>query len=102
MPSSAPNKVTPDKEDEPEEEEPFDDDLIEQALGKVEDITIEKLIDVGMMVGIQMTQMFRLSKRKCVERSIGGLRGLGIRIAINWTTSASCLCLWRWKAQSAI
>ena len=63
---SAPNEVTPDKEDEPEEEQPFDDDLIEQALGKVEDITIEKLIDVGVMVGIQM---FRLSNQ---ERVRGG------------------------------
>ena len=48
-----PNEITPDKEDEPEEEERLcDDDLIEQALDEVEDITIEKLIDVDMMVRI--------------------------------------------------
>ena len=43
-----------------------DDDLIEQALGEVEDITVEKLIDVGMMVKIQM---FRLSERECAAVS---------------------------------
>ena len=76
---SAPNEVTA-NEDEPEEEEqPCDDDLIEEALDEVEGITIEKLIDVDMMVRIQM---FRLSKRECA--AVGAREAIDSRFGRPW------------------
>ena len=102
-----PNEVTPDKEDEPEEEEqPCDDDLIEQALDEVEDITIEKLIGVGMMVRIRM---FRLSKRECA--AVGAREAIDSRYGRPWNKDrneldserfAFGLCCGCGKAQSAI
>jgi len=62
----APTKVTPDKEDGPDEEaeEPeFDDEVIEEAVDTVMDTVIEKMIDVDFMV---KTQVFRLHKREIV------------------------------------
>jgi len=64
---SAPNEVTADKEDDPEEKEPetpeFDAEVIEEAVDTVMDTVIEKMIDVDFMV---KTQVFRLHKREIV------------------------------------
>ena len=49
------------------------------ALDKVEDITIEKLIDVDMMVRIQM---FRLSKRECA--AVGAREAIDSRFGRPW------------------
>ena len=90
-----PNEVTPDKEDEPEEEEqPCDDDLIEQVLDEVKDIIIEKLIDVGMMVRIQM---FRLSKRECA--AVGAREAIESRFGRPWNEArnelnSECFRFW--------
>ena len=83
----APTKVTPDKEDGPDEEaeEPeFDDEVIEEAVDTVMDTVIEKMIDVDEMVDIQMC---RLHKREVTATGcrLAMERKFGRRGAWDWS-----------------
>ena len=77
---SAPNEVTPDKEDDPEEKEPkkpeFDAEVVEEATGMAMQVMIEQMINIDEMVDIQMCRLHKREVtatgcRQAMERKFG-------------------------------